>query len=182
MHDELFDTIQKAVTNLNPDRIVRAAPRGNAKSTIISFVTALWCAVFAKKHYILLISDTSSQADSFLMNIKAEIEENKLLAKDFGQLFGEVWNTSDIVLSNDTRIQALGAGKRVRGRRYKQYRPDLIICDDIENDENVQSEEQRAKMNAWFNKALSKAGFLRANGRAWELLLCDDCIMKLSHL
>jgi predicted phage terminase large subunit-like protein len=158
MHDELFDTIQKAVTNLNPDRIVRAAPRGNAKSTIISFVTALWCAVFAKKHYILLISDTSSQADSFLMNIKAEIEENKLLAKDFGQLFGEVWNTSDIVLSNDTRIQALGAGKRVRGRRYKQYRPDLIICDDIENDENVQSEEQRAKMNAWFNKALSKAG------------------------
>lgn len=158
MHEELFTTIQEAVTNEKADRIVRAAPRGNAKSTIISFVTALWCGIYQKKHYILIISDTSSQADSFLMNIKAEFEDNKLLMNDFGSLYGAVWNTSDIVLANDTRIQALGAGKRVRGRRYKQYRPDLIICDDIENDENVQSEEQRYKMGAWFNKALSKAG------------------------
>lgn len=158
MHLELFDTIQRAVESGVPDRIVRAAPRGNAKSTIISFVTVLWCALYHKKHYILLISDTSSQADTFLMAIKHEFEENKLLSNDFGNLFGAVWNTSDIILSNDCRITALGAGKRVRGRRYRQYRPDLIICDDMENDENVMSADHRKKTKDWFTKALSKAG------------------------
>lgn len=158
MHDELFDTIQGAVDSGKSHKIARAAPRGNAKSTLVSFVTVMWCALYGKKHYILLISDTSSQADAFLMSIKTELEENTLINHDFGNFYGEVWNTSDIVLSNDVRIQALGTGKRVRGRRYKQYRPDLIICDDIENDENLASPDQRKKNSDWYFKALSKAG------------------------
>ena len=158
MHRELFETIQQAIDGGKPSRIARASPRGSAKSTIVSFATVLWSALYHKKHYILLISDTSSQADAFLMSVKTELEENRLLRYDFGDLYGVVWNMSDIVLSNDCRIQALGAGKRVRGRRYRQYRPDLIICDDLENDENIVSFEQRSKLKEWYNKALSKAG------------------------
>lgn len=158
MHEELFNTIQSAVDSNEAHKIARAAPRGNAKSTVVSFATILWCALYHKKHYILLISDTSSQADAFLMAIKTELEENRLIKNDFGEFFGEVWNTSDIVLSNDCRITALGTGKRVRGRRYRQYRPDLIVCDDMENDENVVSPDQRKKNSDWFFKALSKAG------------------------
>ena len=36
--------------------------------------------------------------------------------------------------------------------------PDLLILDDIENDENVRTPEQRAKLDSWFKKAVSKAG------------------------
>lgn len=158
MHEELLLTIQNAINSKKPNKIARAAPRGNAKSTIVSFVVTLWAAVYGKKHYILLISDTSSQADAFLLAVKTELEENTLLKNDFGDLFGYVWNTSDIVLANDCRVQALGSGKRIRGRKYKQYRPDLIICDDMENDENVMSPDQRKKLFDWFSKALSKAG------------------------
>lgn len=158
MHEELFPLLQQSIDNGKADNLCFAAPRGNAKSTLISFALPLWCAVYKKKHYIIIVSDTSGQADDFLQNIKNELEDNELLKYDFGDLTGIVWTNSDIILKNDTRIQALGAGKKVRGRRYKQWRPDLIIGDDLENDENVKSPDQRKKMEEWHKKALSKAG------------------------
>lgn len=159
MHEELFAELQEAIENKTPDNIAAAAPRGNAKSTLASFALPIWCAVFKKKHYIVIVSDTADQANDFLSNIRAEFEDNSLLIDDFGYLEGLVWTNSDLILHGDeVRIQALGAGKKIRGRRYKQWRPDLIICDDLENDENIQSPDQRKKMESWHAKALSKAG------------------------
>lgn len=157
MHEDLFVDLQEAIDNGEKDYLVRAAPRGNAKSTIVSLALVIWCAVYKKKHYILTLSDTSDQAEDFLQNVKNEFEENELLIEDFGELEGLVWTNSNLILANDVRIQALGSGKRVRGRKYRQYRPDLIICDDLENDENIQSPDQRKKLASWYFKALSKA-------------------------
>lgn len=159
MHKNLFEEIQEAINNDTPDNLAAAAPRGNAKSTIVSFALPIWTAVYKKKHYIIIVSDTADQANDFLSNIRSEFEDNDLLIDDFGNLIGLVWTNSDLILKgDDVRIQALGAGKKIRGRRFKQWRPDLIICDDLENDENIQSPEQRKKMELWHAKALSKAG------------------------
>jgi len=159
MHEEMYITIQEAIENGTPDNIANAAPRGNAKSTIISFALPIWCAVYKKKHYIIIVSDTADQANDFLSAIKGEFEDNELLQDDFGNVEGNIWTNSDLILKGEeVRIQALGAGKKIRGRRYKQWRPDLIICDDLENDENVRSADQRTYMAAWHAKALSKAG------------------------
>lgn len=159
MHLDLFRELQESITNGQKDDLAYAAPRGNAKSTLISFALPIWVAVYKKKHYIVIISDTADQANDFLNNIKAEFEDNTLLINDFGYQQGLVWTSSDLILKDDdVRIQALGVGKRIRGRRFKQWRPDLIICDDLENDENVQSPDQRKKNEQWMFKALSKAG------------------------
>lgn len=158
MHEDLFRELQQAIENEEPDNLAYAAPRGNAKSTIVSFALIMWCAVYKKKHYIILISDTADQANDFLGNVKSELEDNELLTADFGQQIGMVWTNSDIITSMDVRIQALGMGKKIRGRRYKQWRPDLIIADDLENDENIASEDQRKKNLSWWTKAASKAG------------------------
>ena len=71
---------------------------------------------------------------------------------------GDIWKNDDIVTKNEVRVLALGARKKIRGRRFKNKRPDLIIGDDLENDENTQSPEQRRKNENWFFKAVSKAG------------------------
>lgn len=178
MHEEMFALFQEAIENGVSDNIANAAPRGNAKSTITSFALIIWCAVYKKKHYIIIVSDTSGQADDFLQNIKNEFEDNELLINDFGSLEGLVWTNSDIILANDVRIQALGAGKKVRGRRYKQWRPDLIIGDDLENDENVQSPDQRRKMEDWHNKALSKAGDERTDKIIIGTILHYDSLLS----
>ncbi|STQ86734.1 phage protein [Helicobacter muridarum] len=54
------------------------------------------------------------------------------------------------------KIKSFGAGKKIRGTNFLSIRPDLIICDDIENDENTESKTQRDKLYKWFNKAILK--------------------------
>lgn len=54
------------------------------------------------------------------------------------------------------KIKSFGAGKKIRGTNFLSVRPDLIICDDIENDENTESKSQRDKLYNWFNKAILK--------------------------
>lgn len=158
MHEELFETAQKAILNKEPDLTVRAAPRGNAKSTILSLALPIWAVCYGLKKYILIISDSSDQANDFLRNIREEFEDNEKILEDFGDLVGLVWTDNNIITSNGVRVQALGAGKKVRGRKYRQHRPDLIVVDDEENDENIASPEQRKKNELWYFRAVAKAG------------------------
>lgn len=134
------------------------APRGHAKSTTFTFKDDLHAAAYAYKHYILILSDSSEQAEGFLADLKTELEENAALKEDFGELEGKVWKASVILLSNGVKIEAIGSGKKIRGRRHKQWRPDLIVCDDLENDENVNTPDQRKKLRNWYYKAVSKCG------------------------
>jgi len=136
-----------------------AAPRGHAKSTNLTFKDALHAIVYEYKKYIIILSDASDQAEGFLGSIREEIEENETLKQDFGDLSGnKVWRNDVIITKSDIKIEALGAGKKIRGRKHKSRRPDLIILDDIENDDNVRTNEQRKKLENWFYKAVSKAG------------------------
>lgn len=139
-------------------RLALAAPRGHAKSTIMSLQNVLHAALFGYKKYILLVSDTESQATAFLDCIKAELEENEALQADFGVQKGKVWKSSVILLQNGCRIDAVGSGQKLRGRRHGARRPDLIVLDDIENDQEVLSPDGRHKLERWFFSAVSKAG------------------------
>ena len=135
-----------------------AAPRGHAKSTVMSLQNVLHAALYGYKRYILLISDTEAQAVGFLDAIKNELETNERILADFGEQAGKVWKTGSIVLANGCRIDAVGSGQKLRGRRNYERRPDLILCDDIENDEGVRTAEQRQKTADWFWKAVCKSG------------------------
>ena len=148
----------KAIDRAPGCRRAIEAPRGHAKSTTFTFKDSIHAGVYGYKHYEIILSDSTEQAEGFLGDIKTEIEENGAIREDFGDLQGRVWKTGVILLSNGTKIEALGAGKKIRGRRHKQWRPDLILCDDLENDENVNTTEQRKKLRNWFYKAVSKAG------------------------
>ena len=135
-----------------------AAPRGHAKSTVMSLQNVLHAALYGYKRYILLISDTEAQAVSFLDAIKYELETNERLLRDFGEQPGKTWKSGSIVLANGCRIDAVGSGQKLRGRRNYERRPDLILCDDIENDEGARTAEQRQKTADWFWKAVCKSG------------------------
>ncbi|MDR2024035.1 MAG: phage terminase large subunit [Hungatella sp.] len=151
-------TDAKEISRADGCRRAIEAPRGHAKSTTFTFKDSIHAAVYGYKHYEIILSDSSEQAEGFLADIKTELEENGAIREDFGELQGKVWKAMVILLSNGTKIEALGAGKKIRGRRHKQWRPDLILCDDLENDENVNTADQRKKLRNWFYKAVSKAG------------------------
>lgn len=136
-----------------------AAPRGHAKSTNLTFKDTLHAIVYGYKPYILILSDSSDQAQGFLSDIREELEENQAIREDFGDLQGKkAWREDVLLTSTGIKIEAIGSGKKIRGRRHKNWRPGLIVLDDIENDENVRTPEQRKKLENWFFKAVSKAG------------------------
>lgn len=147
-----------AMLSARGTRSAVAAPRGHAKSTVMSLKNVLHAALYGYKQYILLISDTEGQAASFLEAVKYELETNQRLRTAFGDQVGKVWKTSSILLANGCRIDAVGSGQKLRGRRNLQRRPDLILCDDIENDEGVRTPEQRRKLSDWFWRAVCKSG------------------------
>lgn len=149
----------QAVDREKGSRQATAAPRGHAKSTNFTFKDSLHAALYAYKHYILILSDSSDQAEGFLEDIKTELEDNPHILEDFGSLKGDkAWRSGVILTKTDIKVEAIGSGKKVRGRRHRNWRPDLIVLDDIENDENVNTPEQRRKLKSWFDKAVSKAG------------------------
>lgn len=149
----------KTISRCDGTRNAVAAPRGHAKSTNFTFKDDLHAILYAYKHYILILSDSSEQAEGFLEDIKTELEDNGNIRMDFGELRGDkVWRSGVMLTKNDIKVEAIGSGKKIRGRRHRNWRPDLIVLDDIENDENVNTPEQRRKLKSWFDKAVSKAG------------------------
>lgn len=160
LHTYLFDRLPKLVAHHKGRHLALAAPRGEAKSTITSLIFVIWCMVYAKKHYICLIMDSFDQASAMLEAVKAELEANPRLQMDFPKATGQgrLWQQGVIVSANDIKLQAFGSGKRMRGLRHGPHRPDLVIGDDLENDENVRKPEQRDKLESWLKKAVLQLG------------------------
>ena len=106
---------------------------------------------------MLLVSDTEAQASLFLGTFKQELQDNPDIAaffdlkKDEKGLVKFLKDTETDVIVECTdghrfRIIAKGAEQKLRGLLWNGSRPDIIICDDFENDELVLNKERRDKM------------------------------------
>jgi predicted phage terminase large subunit-like protein len=180
LHLHLFETLP-AVVERAPGgrgaREIKIAPRGSAKSTLVTQLFVMWAAVLKLRRYPIIGMDVYGQAAIMLAAIKVEMEENPRLAQDFPEACGQgrVWREGEIVLRNGVKIEAVGSRQKVRGRRYGPYRPDLFILDDIENDENVRSPDYRDKLESWILKAVLKCG--PADG-SMDLIVVGTLLMQ----
>jgi predicted phage terminase large subunit-like protein len=139
-------------------QIAIAAPRRHAKTTAITQTCALAAALFRQSEYVLIVSDTITQAEQFLGEIKQQLAENDQL-KSLFQIRGFVKETTDDFIcqfedGKTFRMSAKGAEQKLRGLKWNNKRPDLIICDDLENDEIVMNKDRRIKFKRWFYGAL----------------------------
>lgn len=149
-----------------------AAPRGHAKSTAITHAYAIANIVFRERSFVLIVSDTETQATFFLSDIKKELMENEDLRKMFGVKDLVKDAVSDFIVQFDdghkARVLAKGSGQSMRGVKWDGKRPDLVICDDLENDEIVLNKDRREKFRRWFSGTLlpcrSKTGIIRIIG------------------
>jgi predicted phage terminase large subunit-like protein len=146
-------------------KINAIGPRGGAKSTIGTLALPLRAALEGSERYIWIVSDSKHQAIAHLENIKTELLGNEAIARDYPQAAGRgrTWRAQSIVLRNGVAIDALGAGQRMRGKRKGAIRPTLIICDDLQNDQHIESAAARATSRQWFQGTLLKAGNRRSN-------------------
>ncbi len=146
-------------------RIAVAAPRNHAKSTLVTLEFVIYCICYHLEDFIVIISNTNEQAESFLTNIKFELESNVRLREDFPEVC-EIdrkpkptrWRQDDIITKNGIEVLALGLNQQIRSRKNKQNRPTLIIIDDLEAGNTVQSAESFGKLYDYLTKSVLKAG------------------------
>jgi predicted phage terminase large subunit-like protein len=131
-----------------------AAPREFAKTTVCSFGYVLHQICMKKRHFILIGSDTEDLASDLTGYIYLELLYNERLQQDFGDLVKGNRRVEDFVTLNDIRVKARGRGQRLRGLKHKQWRPDLVILDDLENDTNVRNPEIVGSILDWVKSAV----------------------------
>lgn len=185
-HRELWDLCCSA------DKFVAiCAPRGHAKSTIITIVYTLAAVLFREREFVVIVADTESQASLFLGQIKQILEDSKHIQ----ELFGLKTNEKGLVYEKDTdtdfiiqfsdmtkfRIIAKGAEQKLRGMLAGYgKRPDLVVIDDLLNEELVANKDRRDKLRRWVYGSLipcrSRDGIIRFVGTPMNL---DDPLESL---
>lgn len=157
-HSELYDYYEA------DGNFAGAAPRGFSKSTVTDTVYLAHRLLYARSHFALLISATFTLAESLLEGLKSELESNEMILWAYGDVRGRVWSTEGMIINawgpngrEMVKVVPRGAGMKLRGMRFKQFRPDLVILDDIEDDEGVESADRREKLYNWFKRALLPA-------------------------
>lgn len=105
----------------------------------------------------LVVAENEPLALEKLHAIKNQIENNEMIREIFGDQVGSVWTERRALLANGVMLQARGMGQAMRGTKYLDCRPDMVLMDDIETDETVSTLDQRNKVKRWVFKTMIPA-------------------------
>jgi hypothetical protein len=138
----------------SPDPLVAfEAFRGAAKSTLLEEYILL-SVLFRDFVYAIIVGNSWSNACQRLDPIKQELIGNDALIELFGDQVGTPWSQDEIGLACGAKIQCIGARQSLRGVKHNDERPDLAAIDDLEDEENISTEEARRKTKRWLNGTL----------------------------
>lgn len=163
-------------------KVAIAAPRRHAKSTAITLAYTLACVLFRNKQYVLIVSDTISQATQFLQDLRKELIDNERVI-DLFKIKGLTKDTEEDIIvecldGHQFRISAKGSEQKLRGLKWNNKRPDLIVGDDLENDEIVMNKDRRDKFKRWFYGALIPSLSVVGQIRIVGTILHDDSLLN----
>lgn len=135
-------------------------PRGFGKTTLIK-IFVVFCILFTKKKFILIICNTAPLAENFLADVMDMLNEPNIR-----RTFGD-W---DIGVEKETQglkkfgyrgrnitLAAIGAEGSLRGLNLKNERPDVMIFEDIQTREQADSEVQSKHLEDWMIGTAMKA-------------------------
>ncbi len=175
VHEEIWDLCCS-----NKKYVAMALPRGHGKSTAISFAYLLATLLFRQRKFAIIVSDSEYQAAMFLGQIKQALSENEDIINLFKIKKSPTKNAvefiketeSDIIVEMEDghkfRVIAKGSEQKLRGLLWNGSRPDIMILDDMESDEQVLNKERREKFRKWMYgaliPALSEKGIIRYVG------------------
>ncbi len=165
------------ITELQDQFALVGAPREHAKSTFFTLGNPVQKICYRLKRFIWPCSDTHEQATAFSLQIKLELEENPRIIHDFGKLKTKSWSDDEFETANGVKVLARGRGDKVRGIRFRQYRPDMAIFDDMENDETVESPRTTKKIVNWIRGAV-----LGSLGKGYSAIMVGNLFHPLSAI
>ena len=161
--------------------LIEILPRGGGKSTGAELTCV---AVGARKvrHYALYVCATQDQADDHVSNIAALLETPQLsaaypqmaerLVGKFGNSKG--WRRNRLRTAAGFTVDALGLDTAARGVKLENQRPDLLIVDDIDSENDTS--ETTAKRISTLTRKLLPAGLAHTAVLAVQNLVHPDSV------
>lgn len=133
---------------------VRAWSRELAKSSR-SMMEVCYLALTGKIHNMLLVSNTHDNAMDLLLPFKSFFEANQRVIHDYGtQQRTGGWKGDKFIIRKGCSFRAIGWGESPRGTRNNEKRPDFILIDDIDTDEECRNEDIMKNKVNWIEQAL----------------------------
>jgi predicted phage terminase large subunit-like protein len=158
--------------------------RGFAKSTRTMF-EVLYLALTGQVKNILLVSYSWDNAARLLLPYQINLELNKRLEADYGvQMNPGKWVMGEFTTRDGVSFTAVGAGQSPRGSKKEADRPDMIIVDDIDTDEETRNEKRIQDKWEWIEQALIPTVDISANMRVLfcgNVIAKDCCITRAQH-
>jgi hypothetical protein len=135
VHHEMWRDIQESVIGTGPEQLGRVVSRGTGKSAFGTLGPSCWVVAYKHKTYVLICSDIGSTAEKFIKDIKDNMIDNEYIENAFGKMLDDktrdfICNSTQLEFTNRTFIEAISSSSPMRGRKYRNVRPDLIILDD----------------------------------------------------
>lgn len=138
-------------------------------------------ALTGKKKFILLLSATNDSAVRLLKPFKLTFKKNQRIINDYGiqQTHGH-WTEASFLTAVGAMFVAIGAGNAPRGARNEEYRPDAVLIDDYDTDEDCRNPDMVDKKWDFFEKAvyatrsISNPLLVLFNGN----IIADYCCIK----
>jgi hypothetical protein len=123
--------------------------RSGAKTTRVRIFLSKRIA-YGVSRTILYISKSEPTALATLTWLKNQVERQTKWAQFYGIRQGDTWAADKAVFYNSVldiniTVVAVGIHGQIRGLNFDDFRPDLIVCDDIEDEKTTNTEDQIKK-------------------------------------
>lgn len=165
-------------------KVAIAAPRGFGKTSLFNLAFPAKRIVFRDSTHIIPVSATADAAIEQADDLKDELVTNDLIRLLFGDMSPkdrkDPFGMKEWVTSNGCKVRPRGAGQQIRGRKYRSQRPDLFVVDDLEDDEAVESNEQREKLWKWFHSAVVNS--IDRGASNWRIIVIGTILHEQSLL
>lgn len=169
-----------AANKLQTSQTIKAEfqwPRAHAKSTHFDVFIPLWLKAQHELKVMVLVGKSEDNADTLLSDVQAEFEFNQRYINDFGQQRGVgSWEDGQFVTADGCAFFSRGRGQSPRGLRYREFRPDYIVCDDIDDDTLSRNPARVEQLVRWIKEAL----FGALDGGAGRFIIAGNMISKNS--
>jgi len=127
--------------------------RGSAKSVHATLGYPLWLMINDEMKSMLLVGQNEDKANKLLASIQAQLRSNQRFKNDFGEQVRQgSWEKGEFVTQNGISFVGIGLGQSPRGTRSDEFRPDYIVCDDLDTKELCKNPKRVAEAVDFINE------------------------------
>ena len=160
-HDEWFEVLSWS--------------RELAKSTVTMFIV-MNLTLTGRKKNVILTSNSKDNAVRLLDPYRANLEANGRIMAYYGkQELPGSWTEDEFTTKGKVSFRALGSGQSPRGSRNEAIRPDVLLVDDFDTDEDTKNPDIIQKRWDWWENALYPT---RSISEPTLVIFCGNIIAK----